>query len=127
MTENQKKFADEYIKCGNATKAYKIAYPKVKKDETAKAAASRLLTYVAVKEYIKDRNKEISNSRIADMQEVKEFWTAILRDRTEKAVDRLKASEFIARTNGAFLDKMEVKGLAAIQIIDDIPKGEGDG
>ena len=39
MTEKQKRFCDEYLIDLNATRAYKAAYPSVKKDETAAAAA----------------------------------------------------------------------------------------
>lgn len=37
LTAKQKIFADEYLIDLNATRAYKVAYPKVKKDETDKA------------------------------------------------------------------------------------------
>ena len=40
MTEKQKIFADEYLIDLNATRAYRKAYPSVKKDETAAAAAA---------------------------------------------------------------------------------------
>ena len=43
MTEKQKIFADEYLIDLNATRAYKVAYPAVKKDETAMANGSRML------------------------------------------------------------------------------------
>ena len=46
MTEKQKIFADEYLIDLNATRAYKVAYPRVKSDETAAAAAARLLRNV---------------------------------------------------------------------------------
>lgn len=36
MTEKQKIFADEYLIDLNATRAYKIAYPRVKNDEVAR-------------------------------------------------------------------------------------------
>lgn len=58
ITEKQKRFADEWLVDLNGTRAYKVAYPSVKKDETAKAAASRLLTNVNVKAYIQERQKE---------------------------------------------------------------------
>lgn len=58
ITEKQKRFADEWLVDLNGTRAYKAAYPSVKKDETAKAAASRLLTNVNVKAYIQERQKE---------------------------------------------------------------------
>lgn len=109
MTLKQQRFCEEYIKCGNATQAYKIAYPTVKNDDVARKNGSRLLTNADIKEYIEQKNREISNSNIADMQEIKEFWTSILRDNREKSTDRLKASEFIAKTNGAFIDKVQLE------------------
>ena len=46
---------------------------------------------------------------MADMTEVREFWTEAMRNPDNAMKDRLKASEMIARTSGAFLDKVEVK------------------
>ena len=48
MTEKQKIFADEYLIDLNATRAYRAAYPSVKKDETARANGSRMLTNAKV-------------------------------------------------------------------------------
>lgn len=79
MTEKQKIFADEYIIELNATRAYKKAYPNVKKDEVAKAAGSRLLTNVNVKAYIDEQLEELKSERVADQQEVLEFLTAVMR------------------------------------------------
>lgn len=50
MTEKQKIFADEYLIDLNATRAYRVAYPSVKKDETAAQAGSRMLRNVKVAE-----------------------------------------------------------------------------
>lgn len=58
MTEKQKRFADEYLIDLNATRAYKAAYPNVKKDETAAAAAARMLRNVKVKNYVDERIKD---------------------------------------------------------------------
>ena len=55
MTEKQKIFADEDIIDLNATRAYKAAYPSVKKDNVASAAASRMLGNVKVKAYIDEQ------------------------------------------------------------------------
>ena len=65
---------------------------------------------VGICRYIEELRKEIKSPRIAEMTEVQEFWTDIMRDKKAKVSDRLKASENIAKTNGAFLDKVEVKG-----------------
>ena len=58
MTEKQKIFADEYLIDLNATRAYRVAYPSVKRDETAKSAGSRMLTNVNVAKYINERMEE---------------------------------------------------------------------
>lgn len=55
MTEKQKIFADEYLIDLNATRAYKVAYPNVKNDAVAAAAAARLLRNVKVKNYIAEQ------------------------------------------------------------------------
>ncbi len=68
MTEAQKRFCDEYILDFNGTRAYKAAYPNCKKDETAKAAASRLLTNVNVITYIQEQ-KENLKERVNVTQE----------------------------------------------------------
>lgn len=59
MTDAQKRFCDEYLIDLNATRAYKVAYPNCKKDETASAAGSRMLGNVKVQEYISKKQKEI--------------------------------------------------------------------
>lgn len=79
MTERQKIFADHYIISLNATEAYKKAYPKIKKDEVARASGSRLSTDVNVKNYIDERLEKLKSERVADQQEVLEFLTAVMR------------------------------------------------
>nr|DAM12976.1 MAG TPA: Terminase small subunit [Caudoviricetes sp.] len=59
MTDTQKRFCDEYLIDLNATRAYKVAYPRCKKDETANAASSRMLRNVKVQEYISKKQQEI--------------------------------------------------------------------
>ena len=56
----QRKFADNYIKNGNATEAYVNAGYKVRSNKTARANASRLLTNANVKAYIEKRLKQLS-------------------------------------------------------------------
>lgn len=59
MTDAQKIFCDEYLIDFNATRAYKVAYKSCKKDETARANSSRLLTIANIQEYIAEKQKEI--------------------------------------------------------------------
>jgi len=59
LTEKQKRFVDEYLIDLNATRAYKAAYPSVKKDEVAASAAVRLLRNVNVQTYMKEKQQKL--------------------------------------------------------------------
>lgn len=123
LTPKQQAFADYYIQTGNATESYKRAYPSCNKDDTARANASRLLTNANVVSYVTDKQKYLEDSRMADMEEVRIFWSETMRNSDNHMRDRLKASEMIARTSGAFLDKVEVKATGeqtiTVTILDD--------
>ena len=58
VTDKQIIFANEYLIDLNGTRAYKEAYPHVKNDNTAAAAATRLMNVPDVKEYIEKRIKD---------------------------------------------------------------------
>lgn len=57
MTDKQKMFCNEYLIDMNATRAYKVAYPSCKKNETARANGSRLLTKANIQEYVSEKMK----------------------------------------------------------------------
>lgn len=150
MTDKQQRFADEYIIDLNATRAYKAAYPKVKKDDTAKVNASRLLTNANVKKYIDEQLKIISDGKIADATEVMKYLSAVLRGEEKEEVivvegcgdgcssavkvdkgigakDRIKAAELLGKRYGIFTDKLQIDGVTAVQILDNVPKGVNNG
>jgi phage terminase small subunit len=105
----QKKFADYYIESGNAAASYiKAGYEA--EGHAAEVNASRLLRNAEVLAYIEDRNAKFDEQFIADITEAKRFWTEIMRDTSADTKDRLKASEYIAKTNGAFVERRETKG-----------------
>ena len=127
MTEKQKIFADEYIIDLNATRAYKAAYPSVKKDNVASAAASRMLGNVKVKAYIDEQLEKLKSERVADQQEVLEFLTSVMRgevtepllildgEGTQRMVmakpsvsTRKSAAVDLGKRYGLFVDKQEV-------------------
>lgn len=120
LTQKQKLFAEYYLKSGNATQSYIDAGYSCTTRVVAEANAKRLLRNDSVKIYITEKNKEIESDNIADMIEVKEFWSSLMRDEKSENRDRLKASEYIAKTNGAFLDKVEHTGNIPVTIVDDI-------
>lgn len=115
MTPKQRIFADEYIKTRNATRAYMTAYPNVKNENTAHAAASRLLRNVTVSEYIDEQLDSLHNHSIADAAEIMEYLTrmirgeetdemmtmeGLIRDVKVRAADRNAAAKQLARMLG---------------------------
>ena len=68
----------------------------------------RLLVAISgVQEKINARNRELEQSRIADMTEINRFWSDTMRNAKYDIKDRLKASELRARAAGGFVDKGE--------------------
>ena len=110
LTVKQKNFADIYIKSGNATQSYIDAGYKASSRNVAEANSSALLGNHKVKSYIDMINKRIQDESIAGMIEIKQFWTRFIREASFEDKDRLKASEYLAKTNGAFIDKIEHSG-----------------
>lgn len=103
LTDKQKKFAEEYIQDLNATRAYKVAYPKVKSDRAASSAGARLLANVNIRNYVDELLEEIKNSKIADAQEVMEYLTSVMRrEQTENIVVTLteEKTEYVPDSNG---------------------------
>lgn len=83
LTEKQKRFADEYIKSGNATQAaIKAGYSK----KTATIVASQNLTKLNVKNYIDERMRTIENNRIMTAKEAVELLTGIGRGEVKETV-----------------------------------------
>ena len=83
LTEKQKRFADEYIKSGNATQAaIKAGYSK----RTARTIAQQNLTKLDIKNYIDERMRTIENNRIMTAKEAVEFLTSVVRGDVKETV-----------------------------------------
>ncbi|WP_159723159.1 terminase small subunit [Enterococcus sp. CSURQ0835] len=145
MTDKQQIFADEYLKDLNGTRAYKVAYPSVKKDASARANASKLLTNTNIKTYIDEQLEKAHNDRTADAQEVLEYLTAVMRgEETEPSLigvgegaqavidmgvgakDRLKAAELLGKRHMLFTDKVDLKATTSVTFVDDVPSDDDD-
>lgn len=149
MTEKQKKFADEYLIDLNATRAYKAAYPNVKKDNAAAVNGAKLLRNAKIKKYLDKRLEELHDERTADAKEVLEYLTSVLRgeSRSEEIVveligdgcsaaramqkrpsekDRLKAAELLGKRYGLYTDKVDVDADTELTIKIDYGDTDGD-
>lgn len=126
MTIKQKKFADEYIISGNATKAaIEAGYSK----KYANTNASKLLQNTTIKEYVDKRLKELEDKAIAKQDEVLKYLTALVRGAEKEEVlkgvgmgeqviskievsakDRIKAAELLGKRYGMWTDRLETEG-----------------
>lgn len=83
LTVKQKKFADEYIKSGNATQsAIKAGYSK----KTAGVIGTENLIKPNIKSYIDERLKKIESAKIMDAQEALQLLTSIARGEEKETV-----------------------------------------
>lgn len=143
MTDKQRRFADEYLIDCNGARAYKAVYPYVKSEGAARACASKLLTNANIREYINERLEVISSEKLADVKEVIEYLTSVLRGESRSSVlslcgdgcqeviekepdekERLKAAELLGKHFGMFTDNVRLSGDVGVQIVDDIPTGK---
>lgn len=136
LTDKQKKFIEEYLIDMNGTRAYRAAYPSVKKNESAAVSASKLLTKAKVKKVVDPILESLSSDRVATLEEVLVYLTSVMRGestaevvvveglgdgcsearRLKKSPDekeKLMAAKLLGKRYGLFKDKVEVSGIEA--------------
>ena len=113
MTEKQKIFANEYLIDLNATRAYRVAYPSVKKEEAAAVNGSKLLRNTKVAAYIQERMKERQKRTEITQDRVLEELAAIA---FAKATDyaEVKEGQVIIKDT-ANMDEQQVRAIAGIK------------
>lgn len=83
-TPKQKAFADEFLKCGNQTEAAKRAGYS---EKTARQAGAENMKKPVVLEYIQKRQKQIEDARIADITEIMQYLTSVMRGEVKDQFD----------------------------------------
>lgn len=126
LTIKQQKFADEYIKTGNATQsAINAGYSK----KTARQVGAENLTKPNIKSYIDKQLTKLEDESIADAKEVMKYLTQAMRGETYDEVyykseyggeklgkvripskDRIKAAELLGKRYQLFTDKVNLEG-----------------
>ena len=145
LTLKNKRFADEYVICGNVTQAYLAAYAS-QSEKSAYSNGKKLLEKYEVKEYIEERLEEIQSEKIADAKEVMEYLTSVMRgeavseeivvegcgdgfsearpiDKHPSEKDRLKAAELLGKRYALYTDKVDIDANVPVVIMgyDDVP------
>ena len=84
LTPKQKAFADYYLETGNATEAARRAGYS---ENSAKQIGTENLSKPSISQYIAERQKQVEDSRIADISEVLQFFTSVMRGEVKDQFD----------------------------------------
>ena len=123
LTKRQIDFVQEYMKTNNVRQsAIKAGYsPK-----TASVQGSRLLTNVKVSAYIQAITERLESDKIADIEEVMQYLTSVMRGEKKDQFDldpalseRTRAASELARRLDVRARNLNIE--CAVNIIDDIP------
>ena len=128
MTDRQKRFCDEYLLDCNAKGA-------ARRSGYSPDSAPALMKNPEVQEYLETQMEAIHNEKIADVREITEYLTSVMRgdcgeqtktsisdDRetttyiTVSAKERLKAAELMGKRYGLFKEKAEISVNPAVVI-----------
>ena len=123
LTQRQIRFVQDFMKSNNVTQAaIRSGYSK----KTASVQGSRLLTNVKVAEYVDAINERLESDKIADIQEVMEYLTSVMRGDTKDQFDldaslseRTRAASELAKRLDVRAKTLNIEG--AVNIIDNIP------
>lgn len=109
LTPKQKAFADEYIRCTNASEAARKAGYSVK---CAGSIGEENLRKPEIAQYIADRLKQIEADRVASADEVMRFFSSVMRGELvdqfglEASLDtRLKAADSLMKRYAVSADR----------------------
>lgn len=114
LTEKQRRFVEAYmgVARGNATEAARLAGYSGG-DNALGVRGSELLRNSKVMRAIAERTK--SDPLVLGREELQQFWSRVLTAKELDAGDepamkeRLRASELLARSQGVFVDRVEVE------------------
>ena len=123
LTQRQIRFVQDFMKSNNVTQAaIRSGYSK----KTASVQGSRLLTNVKVAEYVDAINERLESDKIADIQEVMEYLTSVMRGDAKDQFDldaslseRTRAASELAKRLDVRAKTLNIEGV--VNIIDDIP------
>ncbi|WP_443721316.1 terminase small subunit [Ruminococcus callidus] len=104
LTERQRKFAEYYVQCGNATQsAVKAGYS----EKFANTNAAKLLQNTTVAAYIKQLSEAAQTARIMTARDRQELLSDIARGEDNAAADRIRAVDTLNKMTGEYTTKVE--------------------
>jgi phage terminase small subunit len=101
MKQQWIKFADHYLKSGNATTAYKSAYPKATTEASAYVNGSKLLRNTKIADYIKEKQEEMAKREIIKKEDIlMDLKIIVTQNLSERPAIAIKAYELAVKMLG---------------------------
>lgn len=104
LTIKQERFVESYARCLNASQAAREAGYSPR---TAPFIGAENLKKPQIVAALQTRG--LNNSLIASREELQEFWSQVTKSDEHDLVHRLKASELLGKSLGAFIDRQKVE------------------
>lgn len=123
LNQRQIRFVQNYMKTNNI---YHSALDAGYSSKTAQQQGSRLLSNVKVSAYINAINERIESEKIADIEEVMQYLTSVMRGEKKDQFDLEASLSDRTRAAGELAKRLDVRAKninveCAVNIIDDIP------
>lgn len=123
LNQRQIRFVQNYMKTNNI---YHSALDAGYSSKTAHVQGSRLLSNVKVSAYINAINERIESEKIADIEEVMQYLTSVMRGEKKDQFDLEASLSDRTRAAGELAKRLDVRAKninveCAVNIIDDIP------
>jgi len=106
MTQRQKRFCAAYASTLNAAEAARRAGYS---EATARQIGAELLTKPDIRAFCDRLIAEDDDRLIAEAREILRYLTKTMRDENAKQADRLRAAEGLAKFQGMFTERKEIK------------------
>lgn len=114
LNPRQKRFAELYHLCGNATEAYLGAYGG--EYDNAKANGSRLLANDNVSQYVEELKAEARSEFKVTRSDMLELFHGIATDKEEETRDRISAGKEVCRIMGFYAtEKVELSASSEVE------------
>ena len=113
MTDKQELFIKEYLIDMNATAAAKRAGYS---EKTAYSIGQENLNKPEIKQAIQEELENRKSALIATREQRQRLWTEIMYDTEQSTRDRLRASSLLGKSCGDFIERIETKGEAVLDL-----------
>ena len=124
LTAKQEKFVQNLLEGMNQADAYRSAYDASRMtDKTVHEKASLLAGQDKVRARLAELRDKLANEKIMSAQKRMEWLTEVIKDRSEKTENKIKAVDILNKMDGEYVQKIaaevQTETTINIELVDD--------